>query len=111
MIHNISQPAFEQLIAKRLSKSTLVEVRKNHTFVSLEQVRSCAHSCLGNGYSLKQFEDYVITKIEDRASKEVYKVRSKHVVACDGAKSAVRDFLGMDSEGEDSCMKPLFGHQ
>jgi 2-polyprenyl-6-methoxyphenol hydroxylase-like FAD-dependent oxidoreductase len=25
------------------------------------------------------------------------------VVACDGAKSAVRNFLGIESEGEDSC--------
>jgi hypothetical protein len=38
MIHNIPQPAFEELIAKRLSQSSLVEIRKNHTFVSLEQV-------------------------------------------------------------------------
>ncbi|KNG82470.1 hypothetical protein ANOM_009532 [Aspergillus nomiae NRRL 13137] len=85
MIHNIPQPAFEELIAKRLSKSNLVEIRKNHTFVGLEQ-----------------FDDHIITAIQDRDSKEVYKVRSRHVVACDGAKSAVRSFLGIKSEGEDS---------
>ncbi|OGM49419.1 hypothetical protein ABOM_003498 [Aspergillus bombycis] len=85
MIHNIPQPAFEELIARRLSKTSLVEIRKNHTFVSLEQ-----------------FDDHVITTIEDRDSGELYKVRSKHVVACDGAKSAVRSFLGIKSEGEDS---------
>jgi penicillin V acylase-like amidase (Ntn superfamily) len=38
MIHNISQPNFEELIAKRLAKSNLVEIRKNHTFVGLEEV-------------------------------------------------------------------------
>ncbi|GAB1192985.1 hypothetical protein APSETT444_002187 [Aspergillus pseudonomiae] len=38
MIHNIPQPAFEELISKRLSKSNLVEIRKNHTFVGLEQI-------------------------------------------------------------------------
>lgn len=38
MIHNIPQPAFEDFIAKRLSKINLVEIRKNHSFVSLEQV-------------------------------------------------------------------------
>lgn len=37
----------------------------------------------------------------NRDSKESYKVRSKHVVAYDGAKSAVRSFLGIESEGED----------
>ncbi|KAJ5390086.1 FAD binding domain-containing protein [Penicillium cataractarum] len=85
MIHNIPQPAFEELIAKRLSKSSLVEIRKNHAFVDL-----------------KQFDGHVITTIMNRDSKEPYKVRSKHVVACDGAKSAVRSFLGIESEGEDS---------
>lgn len=47
MIHNIPQPAFEELVASRLSKSSLVEIRKNHTFVSLEQVRDsfCFFSC------------------------------------------------------------------
>lgn len=46
----------------------------------------------------------------NRDSKEAYKVRSKHVIACDGAKSAVRSFLGIESEGEDSCKyKLLFG--
>ncbi|EAU30963.1 predicted protein [Aspergillus terreus NIH2624] len=85
MIHNIPQPAFEELVASRLSKSSLVEIRKNHTFVSLEQ-----------------FDGHVITVIQDRDSNETYRVRSKHVVACDGAKSAVRNFLGIESEGEDS---------
>lgn len=38
MIHNIPQPAFEDFITKRLSKISLVDIRKNHSFVSLEQV-------------------------------------------------------------------------
>jgi hypothetical protein len=37
MIHNIPQPAFEDIIAKKLLKTGFVEVRKNHSFVSLEQ--------------------------------------------------------------------------
>lgn len=40
MIHNIPQPAFEELIAQRLSNSSLVEIRKSHSFVSLKQVRT-----------------------------------------------------------------------
>jgi DNA polymerase II small subunit/DNA polymerase delta subunit B len=46
MIHNIPQPAFEELIAKRLSKSNLVEIRKNHAFVDLKQVKICTYSSL-----------------------------------------------------------------
>lgn len=38
MIHNIPQPAFEEIISERLAQSRLVEIRKNHSFVSLEQV-------------------------------------------------------------------------
>ncbi|PYH97501.1 3-propionate hydroxylase [Aspergillus ellipticus CBS 707.79] len=85
MIHNIPQPDFEELVAKRLSKNNLVEIRKNHSFVRL----------VDRG-------DDVLATIEDRATKREYTVRCSHLVACDGAKSAVRKFLGVDSEGEDS---------
>ncbi|BAE62430.1 unnamed protein product [Aspergillus oryzae RIB40] len=36
MIHNIPQPEFEDLIARELPNHDLVEVRKNHSFVRLE---------------------------------------------------------------------------
>ncbi|RHZ55176.1 uncharacterized protein CDV56_107902 [Aspergillus thermomutatus] len=85
MIHNIPQPAFEEVVARRVSKSPLCEIRKNHSFVGLEQ-----------------FDDHVLTTIEDRSLRREYIVKSRHVVACDGAKSAVRRFLGVESEGEDS---------
>jgi hypothetical protein len=38
MIHNIPQPVFEEFIAERLGRDGEVEVRKNHSFVSCEQV-------------------------------------------------------------------------
>lgn len=41
--------------------------------------------------------------VEERTTKRQYLVRSRHVVACDGAKSQVRKSLGIESEGEDSC--------
>ncbi|BCS23026.1 uncharacterized protein APUU_31251A [Aspergillus puulaauensis] len=85
MIHNIPQPAFEELVARELAHKPLNEIRKNHSFVRLEQV-----------------DDYVLTTVEDRSSGREYVVKSTHVVACDGAKSAVRRFLGVESEGEDS---------
>ncbi|KAJ5665650.1 uncharacterized protein N7477_008098 [Penicillium maclennaniae] len=86
MIHNIPQPAFEAFVAEKLAKSDLVEIRKNHSFTSLEQ---------GGGF--------VVTTVEDRGAQREYKIRSRHVVACDGAKSAVRKFLGVTCEGEEPC--------
>ncbi|KAL4922061.1 FAD binding domain-containing protein [Aspergillus aurantiobrunneus] len=85
MIHNIPQPAFEELVARELARKSLNEIRKNHSFMRLEQ-----------------FEDYVLTTVEDRTSGREYVVKSTHVVACDGAKSAVRRTLGVECEGEDS---------
>ncbi|KAJ5763373.1 FAD binding domain-containing protein [Penicillium manginii] len=69
MIHNIPQPAFEDIIAKKLLKTGFVEVRKNHSTVP---------------------------------RKKEYKIKSRHVIACDGAKSAVRRYLGITSEGEEA---------
>ncbi|KAJ5949705.1 FAD binding domain-containing protein [Penicillium verhagenii] len=86
MIHNIPQPAFEDFISKRLSKTNLVEIRKNHSFMSLEQR-----------------DGFVVTKIEDRSSQREYSIKSQHVIGCDGARSAVRQFLGIASEGEETC--------
>ncbi|KAI5922123.1 FAD binding domain-containing protein [Camillea tinctor] len=85
MIHNIPQPSFEQFIlAEILHSCPEVDMRKNLAFVSCEQ----------DG-------DSVISLLEDRSSKTQLRIKSKHVVACDGAKSQVRKFLGIESEGED----------
>ncbi|PVH79348.1 3-propionate hydroxylase [Cadophora sp. DSE1049] len=85
MIHNIPQPRFEEFIAARLAQDGVVEVRKNHSFVSC-----------------KQRGDRVITVVEDRSNKSLYEICSRHVVACDGAKSKVREMLGIECEGESS---------
>lgn len=49
-------------------------------------------------------DGFVVTTVEDRGAQKQYKIRSRHVVACDGAKSAVREFLGVTCEGEETCM-------
>ncbi|KAL2817900.1 FAD binding domain-containing protein [Aspergillus cavernicola] len=85
MIHNIPQPAFEELVAQKVRQAPLNEVRKDHSFVRLEQ-----------------FDNHVLTTIEDRCSGRQYVIKSTHVVACDGARSAVRRYLDVESEGEDS---------
>lgn len=51
-----------------------------------------------------QFGGYVIATVEDRSANRKYTVRSSYLVACDGAKSPVRRHMGIEDEGEDSCM-------
>lgn len=41
--------------------------------------------------------------VEERATGHHFQIKSKFVVGCDGAKSKVRTFLGIESDGEDSC--------
>lgn len=83
MFHNIPQPAFEQIVAD--SVSNRVTIRKNHSFVS------CTEDEMG-----------VLCKVEDRKTGQVYLIRSKFMIACDGAKSKVRQCLGIECDGEDS---------
>lgn len=85
MIHNIPQPEFEQFIADHLVHDSNVEMRKGVGFISCTQKHS-----------------KVTTIVEERESKRRYSINSEYVVACDGAKSAVRKFLGVQCDGEDS---------
>jgi 2-polyprenyl-6-methoxyphenol hydroxylase-like FAD-dependent oxidoreductase len=41
--------------------------------------------------------------IEDRAAKKTYELESRHVIACDGARSRVRETLQIRSDGESTC--------
>ncbi|KAH8595335.1 FAD binding domain-containing protein [Bisporella sp. PMI_857] len=84
MIMNIPQPIFENLLAERIQKDG-IEIRKPHSFVN----------CRQDGES-------VITTVEDRSTGSFYEICSRHVVACDGARSKVRECLGVSTEGESS---------
>lgn len=107
MIHNIPQPAFEQFVADELAHDPNVEIRKGVSFVSAAQVRNSSYSNLCSLYaqanSLKN-KDEVFTRVEERANGRQYVIRSQHVIACDGGRSAVRKMLEIECEGEDSCM-------
>lgn len=50
-----------------------------------------------------QQKDKVTTTVEERATKTRWEITSRHVIACDGAKSQVRKDLSIESEGEDGC--------
>lgn len=48
-----------------------------------------------------------MTTVVARDTNDTFHIRSKFVLGCDGAKSQVRKWLGIASDGEDSCKKPL----
>ena len=87
MIHNIPQPELEQIFANEIAQSDLVEIRKGHSFVSVDQSRRSEQIC---------------TLVKERASGKEYEIKSRFVVGCDGRKSKVREALGITSDGEDS---------
>ena len=38
MIHNVTQPMYEDYVAERVRGGGLVDIRKNHSFVKLQDV-------------------------------------------------------------------------
>ncbi|KPM41581.1 hypothetical protein AK830_g4957 [Neonectria ditissima] len=84
MIHNIPQPGFEQFVAKELENDSNVQIRKGVAYVTCEQGK-----------------DKVTITVEERATKTRWNITSRHVIACDGAKSEVRKDLGIECDGED----------
>lgn len=84
MIHNIPQPTFEDFVHDHLPDN--VEIIKNASFVSCQQDAS-----------------HVITTVQDRSGDKTFEVKSQHLIACDGARSPVRSFLGIECDGEESC--------
>lgn len=85
MIHNIPQPVFEQFITENLAKDPNVEIRKGLSFVSL-----------------KQDSNGVTATVEERTTGQQFQLRSRYLIACDGARSKVRSELDVESDGEDS---------
>ena len=79
---NIAQPQFEEVLERA------VLGQPNITFRRGLEWRSCL-----------QLADGVTSTLEDRASGEVVKVRSRYVIACDGAGSTVRESLGIAMDG------------
>lgn len=90
MIHNIPQPDFEQYISEELEKQSEVEVWKGISFISLEQEK-----------------DVVTTFLEERSTGNTYKVESQFVIACDGARSKVRECVGISTDHEDSSTSTI----
>lgn len=116
MIHNVPQPEFEAFIASLLKDDPNVTIRKGVAFESCEQVSSCQiwpfvanfqHHVTVVAIDKLQAGNQVITTVASRDTNDTYQIRSDYVLGCDGAKSQVRKWLGIESEGEDSCKKPF----
>ena len=79
---NIAQPQFEEV----LERAVLAQPG-----VTLLRGREWRNSL--------QLTDGVTSSLQDRATGEVLKVRSRYVIACDGAGSTVRESLGIAMDG------------
>ncbi|KAI7778068.1 hypothetical protein LA080_002643 [Diaporthe eres] len=73
MIHNIPQPDFEEFVYQKLRVDPNTETLNT-----------------------------VTTTVEERDTGRRYSLRSRHLIACDGAKSQVRKVLKVASEGEET---------
>lgn len=49
-----------------------------------------------------QTDDHVLATVEERSTGRLHSIRSRHLVACDGRRSKVRELLGIASHGEES---------
>ena len=79
---NIAQPRFEEVLERAVLGLPEVTLRRGLEW----------KSCL-------QLADGVTSTLEDRATGEPVKVRSRYVIACDGAGSTVRERLGIVMDG------------
>ncbi|KPI34761.1 putative polyketide hydroxylase [Cyphellophora attinorum] len=79
LLHNVAQPMTEQHLLEHLGGQ--VEIRKGHELVSCVQSPAV-----------------VDVTIQERATSKQYIVRANHVVACDGARSKMRQLLGIECD-------------
>ncbi|KAI8302260.1 hypothetical protein K4K59_000598 [Colletotrichum sp. SAR11_240] len=92
MIHNIPQPKFEQFIADQLQNDPNVILRKNVAFIKCGQTPKDI-TCI----------------VEERSTKVRWQIKSRHLLACDGARSEVRKDLAIESEGDAAHSFPPTG--
>ncbi|KAJ6001280.1 hypothetical protein N7522_006507 [Penicillium canescens] len=85
MIHNIPQPALEQELTNFIEQDPNITLMKGFSIHEVEQT-----------------ENEVVATIEERATGHLHKTRSRHLIACDGRRSKVRELLNISSESEDS---------
>ncbi|KAJ5162604.1 Monooxygenase FAD-binding [Penicillium coprophilum] len=85
MIHNIPQPVLEQELSNSIAKDPNITLVKGFSIHAVEQT-----------------ENEVVSTIEERSTGQLHQTKSRHLIACDGRRSKVRELLGIESESEDS---------
>lgn len=95
MTHNVSQPDLEEILETLLlqdpSCQHLVDYRKGWTWTGYEKRMDAGGTT------------YCVSRIEDTYTGEEATVESLMIVGADGANSAVRNTLGIKSEGEQTA--------
>ena len=84
---NIEQPNFEAVLEVAVAKQPTVEVRRGVEWLGCEQ---------GEGH--------VTSTLKDRETGQEITVRSRYLIAADGAGSPVRDSLGIPMDGMDGTI-------
>ena len=90
---NIAQPHFERVLEQCATSLKGVEIRRGLEWIS------CA-----------QNDDGVASVLRDRDTGEDLAVRSRYLIAADGAGSAVRDHLGIAMEGPEVLQSSMMIH-
>lgn len=90
MIHNIPQPDFEKFVTDELEADPNVQISKGIAYITSTQDA-----------------DGVSSTVEERTTKARWQITSRHLLACDGARSQVRKDVGIESEGEYGCKLSL----
>lgn len=90
---NIEQPKFEEVVERSVSALPSVEIRRGLEWLRCDQLR-----------------DTVISTLKDRASGNEVKVRSRYLIAADGAGSTVRDGVGIPMDGPEGLQSNMMIH-
>ena len=90
---NIEQPKFEAVVERVVAKAPNVALKRGLEW----------RECLQTG-------DGVISSLWDRTTEEAVKIRSRYVIACDGAGSTVRDGVGIAMDGPEGIANFMMIH-
>ena len=90
---NIEQPKFEQVVERAVAASPLIALRRGLEWQSFQSS-----------------DEGVVSTLNERSTGETVTVRSRYLIACDGANSAVRKALGIGLEGPEGIANHMMIH-
>ena len=90
---NIEQPKFEEVVERAVVKSPNADLKRGFEW----------RECL-------QVGDGVISTVWDRTAEQEVRIRSRYLIACDGAGSSVRDGVGISMDGPEGIANFMMIH-